>query len=183
MMVQLGQKFIGTNFVSNFEKIKIENSRVYIYENKVQTNVYGSDSISFFRLINNNITLLYTNSIDSIGFGMMNSIGDRVYFIISHDVYKYEYINDVIGRFVKCFSFPEQDFGYQVYGRSEKDVFVRMQSGLSHYNGTDVQSLIQFSNSLTGINFEPTIFDNDVFFCVSDDENGINMILHGKLKQ
>ncbi len=171
---------------SEFGKIKIDNSNPYVLEYKLSpTHYMGDDSISFYQLINNRtVKLLYTNCLDSIGgSGMINTIGNQVYFIISHDVYKYEYINDVTGRFVKCFSFPEQDFGNSVYGRNEKDIFVRLNSGLSHYNGTDVQTLIQFSNSLTGINFEPTIFDNDVFFCVSDDENGINMILHGKLKQ
>ena len=80
------------------------------------------------------------------------------------------YLNDVIGKFVKYFSFPEQDFGYQVYGRSEKDVFVPIGSGISHYNGTDVQPLIEFSNSSVSIvGGDPAIFDNDVFFGLMTD--------------
>ena len=112
---------------SEFGKIKIDNSNPYVLEYKLSpTHYMGDDSISFYQLINNRtVKLLYTNCLDSIGgSGMINTIGNQVYFIISHDVYKYEYINDVTGRFVKCFSFPEQDFGNSVYGRNEKDIFV-----------------------------------------------------------
>ncbi len=143
-----------------------------------------NDSISFYQFTNNNLKMLYTNVLSNITFGNMNNIGSRVYFVISHDVYRYEYLNDVIGKFVKYFSFPEQDFGYQVYGRSEKDVFVPIGSGISHYSGTDVQPLINFSNtSVSIVGGDPAIFDNDVFFGLYDGLNGVNMILHGKLKQ
>jgi hypothetical protein len=174
------------NHVSEFGKIKIDNGAPFVYEYKLSsTHDMGNDSISFYQLMNNHsLKLLYTNNLNTIIWGNIYNIGDRVYFVISHDVYRYGYLNNVTGTFVKYFSFPEQDFGYQVYGRSEKDVFVPIGSGISHYNGTDVQPLINFSNtSVSIVGGDPAIFDNDVFFGLYDGLNGVNMILHGKLKQ
>ena len=172
-----------TSFTSAFNEIKIDDGEeeyISAYTPPLNTTV---DSLSFYRLINNNIKLLYTNSLDSIKGGM-NRIGNKVYFVIWHDVYRYESFDGILGRFVKKFSFPEEDFKYQVYGRNEEDIFIPIGAGISHYNGMDTQQLVAFPNANVSIvGGEPALFDHDVFFCVSDDANGVNMIFMENLNK
>jgi hypothetical protein len=119
---------------------------------------------------------------------MIDGIGGRVYFIFSHDVCRYDQPNSYLitgsnfgqGTFVKQFSIDDPKFDYQVYGRSEKDIFVGMQDGVAHYNGSDLQYLFRFSGNFT-YSPVPAIFEKDVFFRIDDGLNGVITAVHGKL--
>lgn len=69
---------------------------------------------------------------------------------------------------------------YQVVrGRSKKDIIWTMADGLTHYNGTDFEYILNFGDlSLS----DGVIFKNDVFFVATDFNNGTNVIYHGILK-
>ena len=76
---------------SEFIKVKIDDGKVYIFNYRISpTRDMENDSISFYQFTNNNLKMLYTNVLSNITFGNMNNIGSRVYFVISHDVYRYD---------------------------------------------------------------------------------------------
>jgi hypothetical protein len=96
---------------------------------------------------------------------------------MDHDIYFYK-----AGNFIKQFSITDPNFGYQIYGRNQKDLFLRMQDGIEHYNGTNMQYIYEFPLGSKSIINEPAIFQDDVFFMLWDNIGSKNLVLHGKLK-
>jgi hypothetical protein len=171
-------KVYEADFYSQFRKIRGESDKKYIDNIQLSYGKNGApDTIQLYELRNSDLNVIYSNTIDNITYESFNKIGESVFFLISQNVFRY-----LNGNFEKLISFNEPNFGYQIYGRSSKDIFIRMRDGLAHYNGTDVQYLFRFSNSYTSIRNVPAIFNKEIFFCVFDPINNINMVLHGKLK-
>jgi hypothetical protein len=119
---------------------------------------------------------------------MIDEVGGRVYFILSHDICRYEQKNEYFttgeyfsnGNFAKQFSINDPNFDDQIYGCNEKNIFINMQDGIVHYNGTDLQYLFRFSHNFTYTPV-PAIFENDVFFRVYDGADDVLTVMHGKL--
>ena len=119
---------------------------------------------------------------------MLDDISGGIYIIISHDIFSYVCSNGFITNnqynsnccCVKQFSIDDVKFNGQIYGRNRKDIFATVYDGIKHWNGTDLAYLLKFSNDFMYIPV-PVIFDKDVFFCVYDGLNNVNMIAHGKL--
>jgi hypothetical protein len=174
------QELYRADFYSQFQRIRKENDEIYVQAIKAGYTV--SDTSEFYELVGDNLTKIYSESNEKIYTANLNMIGDKVYFTIGRDVYRYEATILGLKKFVKKLSFDDPNFGYQVYGRGEKDLFVRMVNGLAHYNGTDLVYMQTFNNNFTSINNTPVIFDNEVFFCGKDFINNINFVLRGKLK-
>ena len=172
------KKIYEANFYSQLEKIRKENSNIYIYNYKLSYGINGaSDTVEYYLLDGSNLKKIYSNTLDKITFGSFYNIGGEIYFVMSKDIYKY-----VNNTFVRQFSFNDPNFGYNVYGRNDKDIFVYMINGIAHYNGTDLEYLYKFTHNYTSIGRGPIIFNNDIFFCMWDPISNINMVLHGKLK-
>ncbi|PIP76449.1 MAG: hypothetical protein COW85_14170 [Ignavibacteria bacterium CG22_combo_CG10-13_8_21_14_all_37_15] len=100
------------------------------------------------------------------------------------------YLFAIIGKEIKLstpqgfslyFRVENQNFGGQIFGRSKKDIFIRMLDGIAHYNGTDIEYLYKFSSqtSISGA----AIFDKEVFFLALDVPSYLNIIIHGRLKE
>jgi hypothetical protein len=174
------QELFKAGFYSQFQRIRKENENIYIQAIKLGYSV--SDTTEFYQFTGNKLTRIFSEANDKIYTANLNLIGDKVYFVIGHDVYRYEAGFLGIKKFVKIFSFNNPNFGYQVYGRNEKDVFVRMFNGIAHFDGTDLVYMHTFDNNFTSINNIPAIFENEVFFCVADYVNKVNFVLSGKLK-
>ena len=158
-----------------FFRIRKENSRLFL-SGLIKTNTVAPDTLFFYKMENNNVTEIYRNTMDKVTFMNLSQIGEKTYFLIGQDLC--EYVN---GTFIKMTSFIEPMFGYQAYGRSKKDIFLRMKDGLAHYNGDDIEYLYHFSNNYTSILNEPLLMEKDVFFVVHDNLNDYNLILRGKL--
>ena len=162
------------DFYSQFGRIRKEDGVAYIDGLKI--GYTQTDTVVFYQLSGTTLKEIYSNTYSKIVFGTLNDIGGKVYFVIARDIFRF-----VNGGFVKQFWFNEPNYGYQIYGRTEKDIFVRMEDGLAHYNGTDTKYLLSFSNSYTGIAQTPAIFEKEVFFILRDRSSAANMVLHGKL--
>lgn len=167
-----------------FSKSKLQFLRIQKKENTlflsgiILTLTAEPDTMSFYKYEKNNLVELYRNTTDKIIHLSLCQIGNEPYFLVGQDLNKY--INK---EFIKVISFNHQSFGYNVSGRNEKDIFVRMVDGVAHYNGTNLEYLYQFSNQYTSYLNRPLIFEKDVFFTVHDNINDLNLILRGHLKE
>ncbi|MCX7874817.1 MAG: hypothetical protein N2321_01480 [Melioribacteraceae bacterium] len=165
------------NSQSQFFRIKKQENKYYINSIAVN-NATGRDTIAFYEYNGKELKNIFAKPLTEITFGTFNTIGEKLYFLISKDVYNYQN-----GSFIKKFSLDIPDFGYQIYGRSEKDLFVRMKNGLAHYNGTTIEYLYRFDSNWTSVSSQAAIFEKEVFFTVNDPINNKDFILHGKLKE
>ena len=161
------------NTYSSFQRLRNEGNHIYIQG--VKLSYTARDTTEFYLLNGNNLITIYS---DEIFIGKLSLIGNKVDFTIGKDIYRY-----VNGVFEKRLSFSDPNFGYQIYGRSEKDLFVRMINGLAHYNGTDLVYMKTFDNNFASVVNSPVIFRNEVFFAVPDYINKANLVLRGKLKE
>ena len=170
------KKVYEANFYSSFGRIREENNNIYIYNYKLSYGINGAaDTIEYDIFKGSRLEKIYSNTLDNIRFGSFNNIGSSVYFVISKVIYKY--INN---EFVEQFSFNNPNFGYNLYGRNDKDIFIYMVDGIAHYNGNDMEYLYKFTHNYTSV--YPIIFNNEIFFCMWDPVDNVNMVLHGKLK-
>jgi hypothetical protein len=160
-----------------FFSIREENNKLFL-SGLIKTNTVEPDTLFFYKMENNIVNEIYRNTMDKITFMNLSQIGEKTYFLIGQDLFEY-----VKGIFIKVISFSDPMFGYQAYGRSEKDIFLRMKDGLAHYNGDDIEYLYHFSNNYTSILNEPLLLEKDVFFVIHDNLNDYNLILRGKLEQ
>jgi hypothetical protein len=163
---------------SNSQFLTIRHDRTGIFISCLKPNLAGSDTMVLYKYENDQLVEIFSESLSTIIFASINKIGEGAYFLLGRTLNKY-----INGKFIKVASFTESSFGFHVYGRNEKDLFVRMRDGLAHYNGVNLEYLYHFSNNFTSIFNNPLIFDNEVFFAVYDYVNGNNLILHGKLKK
>jgi hypothetical protein len=149
----------------------------YIFGYKLSNISDDSAIVAFYELDGNKLNKIYSNKVGKIYWGGISEIDNQVYFLISQDVYKY-----INGSLAKQFGLSNPNFGYQLWGRNPEDIFVRMTDGIAHYDGTDIEYLYKFPPTLSETE-SPTIFQNDVFFCIWDESGPqiVNEILHGKL--
>jgi hypothetical protein len=144
--------------------------------------VSGSDLVSnpssfyIYRYSSNALVDVYNGTSNDVDFTSFNLIGTRIHYVIGNSIFKY---ND--GRMDEWLISPSHDFGFQIYGRHEQDLFLRMQTGLDHFDGTNFQNLFSFENTLFSLSQNAMIFDNDVFFIVNDFNSGSNLIYRGSL--
>ena len=164
-----------TNSNSQFLYLRQDNDRTFI--SCLKPNLEGTDTIVLYQYKNKQLIELFSKPLSEITFASMNKIGDEVYFLLGQDLNR-----NINGKFIKVVSFSETNFGYNVYGRNLKDIFIIERDGLAHYNGENVEYLYQFANNFTSL-YKPLIFDNEVFFAVHDYPDDLNLVLHGKLKE
>ncbi len=172
------KEIVKADFNSQFLHIRQEQNKVYIFAIRTSTTV--CDTVAFYKLENNKLKEIFSSPEDKITYGNLHLVNGNVYFLITQDVYRY-----IFGSFIKQFSLAHANFGYQFYGRNEKDLFLSMKDGVAHYNGTDIEYLYYFPLNRVSIIGEPMIFEKEVFFCLWDYTGGNfnNEILHGKLKE
>lgn len=105
----------------------------------------------------------------------VQEIKDEIIFTINNSLYMYK--KNKLELFITN-SFPNS---YQnIYGRNKKDIFWLMQDGITHYNGSNIQYILELSSpqSLT----DGIMFEKHVFFLATDFSNGLNIIYRGILK-
>lgn len=100
-------------------------------------------------------------------------IADEVFFVLGNQIAK-----RVNGQFQSLLQVANPNFYQRIWGRNSKDVFLLMTDGLAHYNGSDIQYLFHFSKPRTQI-FGGALFENDVFFLVSEVSPNLTICYHG----
>ncbi|MGE5679347.1 MAG: hypothetical protein ACM34K_00565 [Bacillota bacterium] len=175
---QSWKEVVRADFKSQFLSIRKAGDRVYVLSFTRNCQDSYNSKVEFYELKGSQLSRIYSNAEGSITWASHHVIGDKIYFVIGKEIYRYNG-----SRLVKIISSSEKNFGYQCYGRSEKDMFIRMNDGVAHYNGTDIQYIYKFQDKSANITNEPLILDKDIFFTVWGTGKGRNMILHGRLKE
>ncbi len=150
-----------------------EGSKVFLFA--------AVDKLLFFQYSNGLLTQIFSANRGDVGGGNMISMGGKVYFLVGNRLDRYENENFMT---VATFNINTSNFGYQLYGRNEKDVFLIMDDGIEHYNGTDIQYLYHLPTRSPFIFARSLIFESDVFFVLDyTDPSDFSklLILHGKL--
>lgn len=136
------------------------------------------DRVIIYRYANRKMIEEYGGSSNEAYLTTLNLIGNRIYYVIGNTVNVYQK-----GRFYERLQITNANFGYHVYGRHEKDIFIRMNNGLVHYNGENLEYLFNHNRSLLSLSRNAMIFEKAVFFIVNDYNEGTNYIYHGTLNE
>jgi hypothetical protein len=173
-------EIVRAQFNSQFITVRKEQDKVYLYSvgvNYESPSVIDYLDLEFYQLDGDKLKKIYSNKEAQINAISLYTINAKAYFVIDRDVFRY-----VNGRFVKYMSIGLESFGYQICGRNEKDLFLRMKDGIAHHNGVDIEYLYNFPLYSINLNKESVLFEKEVFFCgLSQDFK--NLVLHGRLKE
>jgi len=142
------------------------NNKYYIW-NHIQNR--QQDSAKYFEFDNEKLEEIY---FDKDHWHDLTIFDDEVIFTIDNGIYTYN--NDSFNLITEN---PYPNNYQSVYGRNKKDIIWAMADGLTHFNGTDFEYILEFDdlNLLDGV-----VFDDTVFF-VSYGERD-NYIFKGILK-
>jgi hypothetical protein len=170
---------------SNWERISIPNvpySLVKIQHESISNQNYFvlgfkyeplfDDTLIVFEYNGSNLKPIIAGS--SVGF---EKIGAEIIFVSDRSLYKYSGTN-----LMKFTDISENNFLGLILGRNIKDIFLGMENGIAHFNGSDIKYLINFDNPqihLTGA----TIFVQDIIFLAYDFSSQVNLVFRGKLKK
>jgi len=148
------------------------NRKYYILSSYFPDSV--TDGQRIYEYDGNNIKVIYDNLVNEETLCVLNNIQGDIYITIGKKVYRY--INE---NYELLFEDNDTNFGGQVWGRSSKDIIIRMQDGFAHYNGQNIEYILKFpSNLYSGV---CVIFEKDIF-CIAHNNAGFELIYHGKLK-
>jgi len=158
--------------VSNLYK-NLSDNKIYVLTYKMGGYLHPDSSIVYdysgnFRKIYSSI---WTEGLQAD----ISLINDEVYFILGNQIAKR--VNDKFETFLQV---NNNNFYQRIWGRNEKDIFLFMLDGLTHYNGTDIEYLFTLSKPRTQI-FGAVLFEKEVFFLVYESQTNLNLIYHGKL--
>lgn len=148
---------------------------VYVYAYNVSKT--GDDSVAFYELNGSNLKKIYSNSLGKISGANFALISGKLFFLIGSDVYRY-----VEEDFIKQFSVSNINFGYYIFGRTSKDIFINMNDGLAHFNGDNIQYILKYPSNWNIISGQ-VLFENELFSGFVDSDNNRNLVLIGKLKK
>jgi hypothetical protein len=137
------------------------------------------DSTSIYEFDGKALKRIYNQPELDYNIPGMFSINNNIYFGFEEKLLKYDYkynrfitLKDFAGANIKTMS--------HVNGRSENDLFINMNDGIGHYNGTDIQTIFKTYNS-TPFD-DAVVFEKDVFFLCTDYTKNNFLIVHGQLK-
>ena len=139
---------------------------------------YNYPDMFFFQLEKNALKKVYSTSTNDEPGISLNRIGNTIYFVIGDGLLTLEN-----KEFKEWLAISNSNFGYQIYGRNEADVFLRMNDGLAHYNGEDIGYLFDLNSPLLSLSNNAMLFEKEVFFIVNDFDLGTNYVYHGTLTE
>jgi hypothetical protein len=130
---------------------------------------------------NSRMTNIFSKNPEDVRWGNIVLVAGKVCFLIGSELYRY-----IQGQFMKVVSFniDNSNFGFQLFGRNEKDIFLIMHDGIEHYNGQDVQYVYRLSTTSPYIFVRALIFEKDIFFVLNYTDSSDfskHLIVHGKL--
>lgn len=159
-------KMIGANDGSNL---------YYILGIEFNSLSGGTDVLTIFEFNGRSSKAIYSGKLTTDESANVEVVGDQIFILQGRDIYTR---ND--GKLKFFYHVNEPNYVNALMGRSKKDIFLCMNDGFAHYNGTDVKYLYKFSNNFTRITGN-LIFQKDVIFMAYDFVSNINLIIRGKL--
>ena len=163
------------SYNSQFLEIRKDKGKIIVFG--IKAGFGEADTLAFWKYESGELKEIYSNSNDNIIWGSLSQLGDNYYYVIGKEVFTYQN-----GRFVHYLDFNFENFGYSIYGRNEKDLFIYFTDGLAHYNGTDIEYMYKFTHPIfTYIDSNTFITEEECFFLLRESYTGLFLILHGKL--
>ena len=146
------------------------NEKYYVYNIIPFTN---PDSAKYFEFDRENLNEIQSSQ---DRWHSLTIIDGEVIFTIDNGIYTFE--NNSFNLITKN---PYENNYQGVFGRNRKDIIWTMDNGLTHYNGTDFEYILNFDQKSLSDGF---VFENEVFFVANDfyNNNANNLIYHGVLK-
>jgi len=160
----------------HFYELSGTQKNVYLTEYRENTENRDSSLATLYELSGNHLVKIYSST---LGNGLLSTavIDDKLYLCVgmaNAKIYLYSG-----GKFIQQFSVNDQNFEGGLWGRNERDIFLHMDNGIAHFNGSDIKYLYKFSGMVSGA----ALFEREVFFSVYDYASNRDMILHGKPRQ
>ena len=165
----------------NLLNISINNSLTKIYKDDITGYItegmrFGPiDTSKVFLFNQNKLTEIYSNIATSSYEADIEIIGNRVLITWGNDIYTYSN-----NKFYLFYTVENTSYTGGIRGRSLKDIFFGMWDGIAHYNGTNVQYLLQHNNS-NYIGTVSVILETEIFFPFYDLSNGKTYMYKGTL--
>jgi hypothetical protein len=162
--------------------INVNNSLTKIYKDDIAGYIIEGmrfgliDTSKVFLFSQNKLTEIYSSLATSSYIASIGKIGERVLITYGRKIYTYSN-----NKFKLFYSVENQSFGGGIIGRSLKDIFLGMQDGIAHYNGSDVQYLLHAINANSFIT-SWIILENETFFSFYDFSNGKTYMYKGTLQ-
>jgi hypothetical protein len=156
----------------------------HLYKNSTDNKIYlivvrgdnVADSTTIYEYGQGKYYKLYGNYDAQSLRGDISLIDDKVYFVLGNEI-----AVRVNNQFQTVITVDNPNFYQRIWGRNSKDIFLMMTDGLAHYDGADIQYLIQYG--APSQIFGAALFDNDVFFLVYKPQGGLSLVYHGTLKK
>ncbi|MBI5463570.1 MAG: hypothetical protein HY966_01290 [Ignavibacteriales bacterium] len=161
--VDVGQKRVS------FEKIFTCNDLVFLRGTVYEQGYPDTSKIFIYK--NSTLHEVYSN----VDRSTLSKIGTTIYVGFDKRIYTVD--DDMKLQLWKDFSNTEFIAGIQ--GRSKKDFFCIGGSGLMHYNGSNLETILSLSSPFIT---EVLIFDNDIFWGDNDYTTGKNFMVRGTLR-
>lgn len=158
-----------------FAKIRKDtNGKMYLWG--VTNEQFTESTYQFYEFDGVTLTQIKSGTQANDQLGTILELGNKIYFIIGYDFFKYENSKFIkIGRLSALSQFINAGIG-----RSVKDIFIGLLDGIAHYNGENTEYLIRFPVRVAITGFQ--IFEKDIFV-IGWDQKGNNLIYHGKLNE
>ena len=114
MMVQR-QEVVRADFNSQFLKIRKEENDVFIFSYALSD---SGEAIEFYKLRYKQLSKIYSNTRNNIGWGDFYIINENLYFVLNKDIYRYmDY------SFVKQFSIEYPNFGTRFFKEMKRYIY------------------------------------------------------------
>ncbi len=168
----------------DWKKIPTTGINLYLYRIRKESNrnsyyLGGFDS-SNFETDSNAVLYFYENELLILDkeprvpnkLLTIQKIGKNVYMVLGQDIFLLKGIEKEL-----IFSINNSDFGFQVYGRNEKDIVLRMLNGVAHYNGANVVYLITLNTNTLVTDI--LVFPGSLIVLCYDLTNKRNLIYRG----
>ena len=133
------------------------------------------DTSKIFSFNGEKLNEIYSEEYTKSGQCFIQEINDYIYMVKGNTLSR---INED-GNFEIITNITDNNFGLQFFGRNCKDIFLRMENGFSHFDGTNIEYILN-----TGPDEyvrESYIIRNDIFITTNIFGQGISIIYHGKL--
>jgi hypothetical protein len=159
-----------------FTKIRrgINQSKNY-YLQAYKDNAMTGDSLGIYEFDGKNLQRIYFQNETRANYPGILMMNNNLYFGFQKKLHIYA--NGQFSTIIDLSAYNIYGLG-QMFGRNEKDIFVFMEDGLGHYNGTDLTTIYKGNWGL-GIH-NGLLFDKDLFVICADWNNKY-YLLHGKL--
>ena len=133
----------------------------------------GDDELLIYKYEKNELREIISGTRSVVRSISMNKIKKDIYSYTGTTISK---LKD--NKFEVFLNFPNVEEIVRIDGRHEKDLFIHSWDKTFHYNGENLQLMLE---DLPRNVFRAALYEKEVFFTIRDYTNGTNLIYHGTL--